>query len=191
MVAMVRAGEPKKNAPRLRDSDSQSSCHFSPLETELSARPIGPRCQFLFAHVHEPCPDSVFFAWPPKIWAARLATNVSLPSAKGAEIAFQDGKLPSLASRLSEQLFRPHLAHLCGKAARPRFRNSFDISAHSNGAPSTKTSQSSRSQTQDARIQVAGPFSEVNETSVSSAALVDPVRKPEHKPQDYAEQSAA
>ncbi|EST05675.2 hypothetical protein PSEUBRA_004680 [Kalmanozyma brasiliensis GHG001] len=121
--------------------DSQSAAYFSPLHIDLSARPSAPQCQFLFAHIHEPCPDALFLAWPPRAWAARLTTSPSPSSAEGT--------MPSIASRLSA-LFRPHLA--LPPAARPRFRPSFDFNAHANGGPSYAPYES-----QDARMQASSP----------------------------------
>lgn len=123
--------------------DSQSSAYFSPLQVDLHARPSAPHCQFLFAHIHEPCPDAIFMAWPPKAWAVRLTTSSS-PSSASARIM-----VPSIAARLSE-LFRPHLA--VPSAARPRFRPSFDFNAHSNGEPASVHHES-----QDARMQTSTP----------------------------------
>ncbi|SJX65879.1 Cys(2)His(2) zinc finger transcriptional activator [Sporisorium reilianum f. sp. reilianum] len=149
--------------------DSQSSCYFSPFKLDLSARAEGPRCQFLFAHVHEPCADKVFFAWPPKAWASRLATSASLPSAKGAKIASQDGKLASIAASLAEQLLRPHVAHHAGAAGHPRFRSSFDFGSCKGGGEGSKLLRSDGDQSQPARAADAAPFVEVAETAGMSA----------------------
>lgn len=89
--------------------DSQSSAYFQPLEPSLATRPEGPRCQFLFAHVYEPCPDNIFNAWPPEAWAAIVASCISLPSAKAAESAFCRGLPKSLAVILSNQLLKCHV----------------------------------------------------------------------------------
>ncbi|CDS00124.1 hypothetical protein [Sporisorium scitamineum] len=149
--------------------DSQSSCYYSPFKIDLSARPEGPRCQFLFAHVHEPCADKVFFAWPPKVWASRLATSASLPSAKGAKIASQDGKLASIAATLTEQLLRPHVAHQRGTAGHPRFRSSFDFGSSKNAAEGSKFSRPDGDNSQPVRAADAAPFVEVAETAGISA----------------------
>lgn len=120
--------------------DSQSSSYFSPLKIKLTSRLEGPRCQYLFAHVHEPCPDAIFLAWPPKVWATRLASNASLPSSKGADLAFRDGQPASIAACLTERLLKPHVAHLHGSTSYPRFRSSFDFGAGSYKGPMSKLS---------------------------------------------------
>ncbi|TKY87621.1 hypothetical protein EX895_003202 [Sporisorium graminicola] len=150
--------------------DSQSPCFYSPFKIDLSARAEGPRCQFLFAHVHEPCADKVFFAWPPKVWASRLASTSSLPSAKGAKIASPDGKLASIAASLTEQLLRPHVAHKPGTAGHhPRFRSSFDFGSCKNGAESSKLPRPDGTSSQFVRATDAAPFVEVAETTGLSA----------------------
>lgn len=143
--------------------DSQSSSYFSPLNLDLSAHPRGSRCQFLFAHVYEPCPDTVFFAWPPETWVSRLINSVSLPSAKGADIAFQDGQPPSIAACLTEQLLRPHVAHVQGVANYPRFRSSFDFGAGSCAAPNQhpRRSRSGDRREEKARKAAPVPFVEI------------------------------
>ncbi|SPO32030.1 related to Cys(2)His(2) zinc finger transcriptional activator [Ustilago trichophora] len=149
--------------------DSQSSCHFSPFQIDLSARPGGPRCQFLFAHVHEPCPDNVFLCWPPRTWATRLVTSVSLPSARVAEIAFHDGQPASIAACLTEQLLRPHVAHAHGTPAYPRFRPSFDFGAGGDVFQSSKLPRSVSDRRENARSAASAPYVEVADSSGLSA----------------------
>lgn len=157
--------------------DSQSSCYFSPFEIDLSARLEGPRCQFVFAHVHEPCPDSVFFAWPPKVWKSRLATSTSLPSSKGAKVAFSDGKPVSIAACLAEQLLRPHVANQPATVAPPRFRSSFDFGASRSSTQASKPSRSHADNAERTFSAVTGAFVEVTEPSSSSARSS---RRPSH-----------
>ncbi|GAK64253.1 uncharacterized protein PAN0_004d2464 [Moesziomyces antarcticus] len=108
-------------------SDSQASSYFSPFNIDLAAHPESPRCQFLFAHVSEPCPGRVFFSWPPKEWAARLACSTSVPSSECADSTHRDGRPCSIAAHLADRLLRPHTAHATRPQLYPRFRTSFDF----------------------------------------------------------------
>nr|CDI56232.1 Cys(2)His(2) zinc finger transcriptional activator [Melanopsichium pennsylvanicum 4] len=161
--------------------DSQSSSYFSPFQMDLSARPVGPRCQFLLAHALEPCPDTVFLAWPPKAWATRLADSVSLPSAKGADIAFHDNRATSIAASLTEQLLRPHVAHVHGTPYHPHFRSSFDFGSGHLGQGS-KISSSGYDQTEHARKEASAHYLEVaNEPSKSTQGTRQQSKAQEYK----------
>ncbi|GAC98937.1 C2H2 type zinc finger containing protein [Pseudozyma hubeiensis SY62] len=143
--------------------DSQASSFFSPFKIDLSARPDGPRCQFLFAHVHEPCTDTLFFAWPPTAWANRLVASTSLPQSKSAGAAFRDGKPVSIAACLTEHLLRPHVAHQSSSTATPRFRSSFDFGPSRVDAQSSKHSTSVTDGDIRASSASAGPSVEIED----------------------------
>lgn len=164
--------------------DSQASCFFSPFKIDLSARPDGPRCQFLLARVHEPCTDTLFFAWPPTAWASRLVASTSLPSTKSARVAFKDGKPVSIAACLTEQLLRPHVAHQSSSTAPPRFRSSFDFGATRIDAQSSKYSTSVADKETRTNLAGAGPSVEIEDASGMPARSS---RRPSHAgPQDAA-----
>ncbi len=150
--------------------DSQSSGYFSPLKLDLTSRPEGPRCQFLFAHVYEPCPDTIFLAWPPKAWATRLASGVSLPSAKGAKVAFKDGAPTSIAACLTEQLLRPHVAHVHTPfSSNLGFRSSFDFGASGHAASSSKPMRPGSDRKELLRRPASAPYVEVAQACGTSA----------------------
>ncbi|KAJ1570855.1 hypothetical protein NDA11_004899 [Ustilago hordei] len=167
--------------------DSQSSSYFSPLKVRLSSRSDGPRCQFLFAHVYEPCPDAVFLAWPPKVWATRLAGSASLPSSKGADMAFRDGQPISIATCLTEQLLKPHVAHLYEPKTYPRFRSSFDFGSQNRAATTFKPFRPLSDQQNQDRIARPTPFVEGADSSTASEFSSRPQSQAEDSESNAAE----
>lgn len=148
--------------------DSQAAGGFPPLNIDLAARPQGTRCQAFFAYASEPCPDAVFLAWPPKVWAARVTSSVSLPSSKGARLAFQGESPGSIAACLTEQLLRPHVAQVHGPVKQHAFRNSFDFGASSSAAPDWKHPRAGSTSKAPCRNAAPAPLVEITESASSS-----------------------
>ena len=103
----------KRSVMAMAIYDSQQSAYFTPSSPPLDVKATGrPSCQFLWGSTPEACPDSLFFAWPPEVWAAKIGQSNSIPSKGATNHRGNEEKLRPIATELCETLLCPHVVPL-------------------------------------------------------------------------------